>query len=154
MCWKLKTVSSTFFFFNFWTHFMACGILVPWPGIKPAPSSVEFQSYNPWLLGKSRAVFLCVSPFLILMMTPQLGVAINHRLKLRELGNFFPTIAKMQSLVLLTSSPSSLSCCPSVCHRIGSVLHRLSMPHSHRGLWWGSLWLSMPLKWEVFRNSG
>lgn len=94
--------------------------LSPWPGIEPAPSSVEFRSYNPGLLGKSRALCLCVLPLLILMMTPQLGVAINHKLRLRGLGNLLPTIAKMQSLVLLTSSPSSLSCCSSICHRIGS----------------------------------
>ena len=27
---------------------MACGILVPWPGIKPAPPAMEVQSPNHW----------------------------------------------------------------------------------------------------------
>ena len=28
-------------FFSFWLHCLACGILVPWPGIEPAPSALE-----------------------------------------------------------------------------------------------------------------
>ena len=27
---------------------MACGILVPWPGIKPVPPAMEAQSLNHW----------------------------------------------------------------------------------------------------------
>ena len=36
------------FFFNFWLHHVACGILVPRPGIKPAPPALETQSLNHW----------------------------------------------------------------------------------------------------------
>ena len=27
---------------------MTCGVLVPWPGIEPAPSALEVQSLNHW----------------------------------------------------------------------------------------------------------
>ena len=40
--------SSSFIFFLFWSHLMACGILVPWSGIEPAPSAVNTQSPNHW----------------------------------------------------------------------------------------------------------
>ena len=29
-------------------HCMACGILVPWPGIEPGPAAVKAQSPNYW----------------------------------------------------------------------------------------------------------
>ena len=54
----LKTLSSVtsvktlFPFFSFWLifspHQMACRILVPQPGIKPAPPALEVQSLNHW----------------------------------------------------------------------------------------------------------
>ena len=34
--------------FFFWPRSPACGILVPWPGIKPVPPAVEAQSPNQW----------------------------------------------------------------------------------------------------------
>ena len=40
---------SLFFFVFFWLHRVACGILVPQPGIKPAPPAVEAQSLNHWI---------------------------------------------------------------------------------------------------------
>ena len=36
------------FFFFFWPQWVACGILLPWPGIKPLPSAVKAQSSNHW----------------------------------------------------------------------------------------------------------
>ena len=44
---------STFLFFNFWfcffcSRFAACGLLVCWPAIKPAPSVVKARSPNHW----------------------------------------------------------------------------------------------------------
>ena len=35
-----------FFFFFFCLHHMASRILIPWPGIKPAPPAVELQGFN------------------------------------------------------------------------------------------------------------
>ena len=32
----------------------ACGVLVPQPGIEPMPPTVEAQSLNHWLSGKSQ----------------------------------------------------------------------------------------------------
>ena len=40
------TLYFCFFFFLFGC--MACRLLVPWPGIKPAPSAADTQSFNHW----------------------------------------------------------------------------------------------------------
>ena len=37
-----------YLFLFFWSCHAACGILVPWPGIKPVPHAVEEQSLNHW----------------------------------------------------------------------------------------------------------
>ena len=41
------------FFFSFWLHGMACGILVPQPEIEPVPSGLEVWSLNSTRPGKS-----------------------------------------------------------------------------------------------------
>ena len=41
------TIFSQMFLF-FWLHSVACGILVPQPGIKPVPSALGAQSLNHW----------------------------------------------------------------------------------------------------------
>ena len=41
-------LSQPFFFPSFWLHQAACGILVSWPGIKPAPLALEAQTLNHW----------------------------------------------------------------------------------------------------------
>ena len=38
-----------FFFFFFWPYHMACGLLVPQPGIEPVPPAVEAWSLNHWM---------------------------------------------------------------------------------------------------------
>ena len=38
----------SFLFFFFWPRYVACGILVPQPGIKPVPPAVEARSLNHW----------------------------------------------------------------------------------------------------------
>ena len=57
MSWLRKGFLFIFNFFIFWLHCMACGILVPWPGINPVPPAVESWSPNHWttreFLGKS-----------------------------------------------------------------------------------------------------
>ena len=46
----LTSLSSTSFYLkNFWLHDVACGLLVPWPGIEPVPSALEAGSF-PWYL--------------------------------------------------------------------------------------------------------
>ena len=42
---KIEEKEDTFFSL-FWPHLMACGILTPRPGIKPAPPAMEVQSLN------------------------------------------------------------------------------------------------------------
>ena len=38
--------------FIFWPLLAACGILVPQPGVEPAPPVVEVQSLNHWRAGE------------------------------------------------------------------------------------------------------
>ena len=40
----------------FWLHRVACGILVPWPGIKPVSPALEAWSLNHWT---AREVLIC-----------------------------------------------------------------------------------------------
>ena len=45
---KLPDFSSVHFYFLFWSCHMACGILVPWPGIEPVFPAREVWSLNNW----------------------------------------------------------------------------------------------------------
>ena len=46
---SVKTILQILnFFFFFLPHHAVCRILVPWPGIKPAPPAVEARSLNHW----------------------------------------------------------------------------------------------------------
>ena len=47
------------FLFLFWTHLMACGVLVPQPGIEPGPLSVKAQSPNHWTAREFPIFKLC-----------------------------------------------------------------------------------------------
>ena len=53
-------VDTQLFVFNFWPHSVACGILVPQPGIETAPSVLGAQSLNHWTgkEGPQRCLFL------------------------------------------------------------------------------------------------
>ena len=52
---------SLFFFFGHATH-MACGILVPQPGIKPGPTAGEAQSLNHYTTREVPTIALMVKP--------------------------------------------------------------------------------------------
>ena len=41
-------ISQYILFFFFWPHYVVCGILAPWPGIKPRPPAEEVQIPNHW----------------------------------------------------------------------------------------------------------
>ena len=41
-------IEKTGAFYLFWLSAVACGILVPWPGIEPGPPAVEVQNPNLW----------------------------------------------------------------------------------------------------------
>ena len=43
-----ETAQIVGFFFFFWSHCAACGILVPQPGTEPAPPALEAQILNHW----------------------------------------------------------------------------------------------------------
>ena len=59
---------SVTFLKNFWPYCVACGILpgIPWPGIEPAPPTVEAQSLNHWTTREVPVAFLLehISEFL------------------------------------------------------------------------------------------
>ena len=44
LCFVLLSI----FIYLFRPYYMACGILVPWPGIEPAPLALEAWSLNHW----------------------------------------------------------------------------------------------------------
>ena len=44
--------------FIFWLHDVVCGILVPWPGIEPAPPALEARSRNHWTAGEVPVGFI------------------------------------------------------------------------------------------------
>ena len=53
-CWSVRHRWPRYLFFSliclvFLLHHTVCGILVPWPGIKPKPLAVEAQSPNHWI---------------------------------------------------------------------------------------------------------
>ena len=48
----------TFLSFFVWLHCAACGILVPWPEIKPGPPVLEAQSTNHWTTRESKVKVL------------------------------------------------------------------------------------------------
>ena len=48
------------FVFNFWPCHATCGILVPWPGIEPAPPALEARGHNHWT---AREVPMVFQPF-------------------------------------------------------------------------------------------
>ena len=48
-CWFGFLILEFFVLFCFvWPCCVACGILVPWPGVEPRPSTVKAQSPNHW----------------------------------------------------------------------------------------------------------
>ena len=48
LLWGLSFIAEVLFCWFLWQHCLACGILVPRPGIEPAPSAVRAQSPNHW----------------------------------------------------------------------------------------------------------
>ena len=57
--WERILVHGTFFFFSFlfcfvlfWLCHVACGVLVPQPGIKPTAPALEVQGLNHWTAGE------------------------------------------------------------------------------------------------------
>ena len=46
--WTWYTISQFYFVLFFWPCCVACGILVPWPGIEPVPPALEAEGLNHW----------------------------------------------------------------------------------------------------------
>ena len=60
----LKTIQCLFvclFLFSFFFFLLACRMLVPQPGVEPAPSAVEALSLNTWIARISRIMILPTS---------------------------------------------------------------------------------------------
>ena len=49
------------FLLSFWLHWVACGILLPWPGIKPMPLAVEARTPNHWTTREGPVALLLYS---------------------------------------------------------------------------------------------
>ena len=63
VCW------ACFVFYCFWLCHEACGILVPWPGIEPAPSALKGKVLTTGPPGKSLK-YIFWSPSLFLLLEP------------------------------------------------------------------------------------
>ena len=61
-CNKGCVLSLSFFFFFLFAHCMACGILVPWPGVKPLSPALESQNLKP--LDRQGSPFFSMMPML------------------------------------------------------------------------------------------
>ena len=48
MCFSLRLEWKGLFIYLFWLFHMACGFLMPWPGIKPLSPALEVQILNHW----------------------------------------------------------------------------------------------------------
>ena len=75
---KIKDFTFLSFFLSFWSYYVTCGTLVPWPGIKPVPPAVDAQSPNhwtrevPWLCLSQSTFCKRLSPFRFLCLVPSL----------------------------------------------------------------------------------
>ena len=62
---EVRMAPSTILFF--WPHRVACGILIPLPGVKPVPPALGARSLNHWT---AREFPLFLSPFTIILNNP------------------------------------------------------------------------------------
>ena len=76
---RLKILLFFLSFFFFWSYYVTCGTLVPWPGIKPVSPAVDAQSPNhwptrevPWLCLSQSTSCKILSPFRFLCLVPSL----------------------------------------------------------------------------------
>ena len=77
------TILFIYFIFFFWPHHAACGILVPWPGIKPMPPAVEVRSLNHWTTWEVPLMIqFYISGFLFLFFLHSVGPQRSTRLVL------------------------------------------------------------------------
>ena len=70
--WRISQFTLKYYFktnnrLSFWgegmPHYMACGILVPWPGIKSRPVAVKAPSPNHWTTSESPRIILYCHSF-------------------------------------------------------------------------------------------
>ena len=61
LCYQERKVLFVFaiFFFFFWSHCTACGILVPGPGIEPIHFALEALNLNHWTARKVPGEEVC-----------------------------------------------------------------------------------------------
>ena len=71
-------------FFCFWPCSAACGILVPRPGIKPAPPAVEEWNLNQWTAREVPPTTFCLFVFVFLRYA---GLSLPWPLPLRSTGS-------------------------------------------------------------------
>ena len=96
------------FFFFFWPCRVACGILVPWPGIKPVPPAVEVWSPNHWTARE-------VPRFLFLKEIPVFSISCIFLLNLISLS--YTWLASLKAIV----SPHFQSSCKGILQSEGQM---------------------------------
>ena len=72
-CLQWTLVGCLFYLINLflWLRLVACGVLVPEPGVKPLPSALEAQNLNHWTTkGVLDPLFLDCFPFVPAVLSP------------------------------------------------------------------------------------
>ena len=93
LCHSILTIFQTSsllpFTYLFWSYHEACGILVPWPGVEPAPPALEVQSLKHWTAKKS-LVIICLLQWSVIF-----GVTTTTPWRLRWWLTFFRNKVKV-----------------------------------------------------------
>ena len=63
----MMTIVFFFFFFAFWPYYVVCGILVPWPAIKPVSPAVVAQSPNHWTVREVPPVGFFLKDYILML---------------------------------------------------------------------------------------
>ena len=80
---------SFFLSFFFWPHRVACGILVPWPGIEPASPAWEARSLNHWTTREVPKYILLLLFFGDVLFPPSSSCRMNeHLMWIQKIWNF------------------------------------------------------------------
>ena len=100
---------------------MACGILVPWPGIKPVPPALKAQSW-PLDQGSSRNVPCCL-------------ISISNKVTFLSRSSFFQdnissTFSFFFSFIFISWRLITLHYCSGFCHTLTWIIHGFTcVPH-------------------------
>ena len=78
-CW-----ATLYFFFFFWPRLAACGILVPGPGIEPAPPAVEAWRPNHWTAREVPTLYFNFPPWKLGCSPLERLTSVNAKVRVSE----------------------------------------------------------------------